>query len=55
MTRRPLVGGALGQALGLRETLILAIGGPLGGPAIGALSPLREVRAMPTTEAAGGT
>ncbi|MGH6964066.1 MAG: MFS transporter [Phenylobacterium sp.] len=50
-----LVGGALGQALGLRETLIIAIGGLLVGPTIGALSPLRHVRAMPTGEEVHGT
>jgi hypothetical protein len=50
-----LVGGALGQALGLRETLILAIGGLLVGPAIGALSPLRDVRVMPAYDEVRGT
>ena len=50
-----LIGGALGQALGLRETLILAIGGLLVGPAIGALSPLRHVRAMPVDDEVRGT
>jgi len=50
-----LIGGALGQALGLRETLILAIGGLLVGPTIGALSPLRHVRAMPTGDQIRGT
>jgi predicted MFS family arabinose efflux permease len=39
--------GALGQAIGLRETLLIAIAGLLVGPLIGALSPLREVKAMP--------
>jgi predicted MFS family arabinose efflux permease len=43
-----LAGGALGEVLGMRETLLLAIGGLLLGPAIGALSPLRKVKAMPT-------
>jgi predicted MFS family arabinose efflux permease len=47
-----LAGGALGQALGLRETLLLAIGGLLLGPAYGALSPLWRVKAMPVTDAA---
>lgn len=42
-----LAGGALGQALGLRQTLLIAIAGLLIGPLIGALSPLRRVRAMP--------
>ncbi|MFI4966438.1 MAG: MFS transporter [Caulobacterales bacterium] len=42
-----LAGGALGQALGLRETLLLAVGGLLLGPAIGGLSPLWQVKAMP--------
>jgi predicted MFS family arabinose efflux permease len=50
-----LVGGALGQALGLRETLILAVGGLLVGPAIGALSPLRHVRVMPADDEVRGT
>ena len=43
-----LAGGLLGQALGLREALILAIGGLLIGPLLGGLSPLRSVRGMPT-------
>ena len=38
---------ALGQALGLRQTLLIAIAGLLIGPLIGALSPLRRVREMP--------
>ena len=42
-----LAGGALGQALGLRQTLLIAIAGLLIGPLIGALSPLRRVREMP--------
>jgi predicted MFS family arabinose efflux permease len=42
-----LAGGALGQSLGLRETLLLAIGGLLIGPLTGMLSPLRRVRQMP--------
>jgi predicted MFS family arabinose efflux permease len=41
-----LIGGALGEALGLRTTLILAVGGLLVGPMIGFLSPLRQVRSM---------
>jgi predicted MFS family arabinose efflux permease len=50
-----LIGGALGQTLGLRETLILAIGGLLIGPTIGALSPLRRVREMPAADGRQGT
>ncbi|HEX4708876.1 MFS transporter [Phenylobacterium sp.] len=42
-----LAGGALAQSLGLRQTLLLAIGGLLLGPLIGALSPLRQVKEMP--------
>ncbi|MDB5426519.1 MAG: hypothetical protein JWR43_494 [Phenylobacterium sp.] len=42
-----LAGGALGQELGLRQTLFLAIAGLLLGPLIGALSPLRQVKEMP--------
>jgi predicted MFS family arabinose efflux permease len=42
-----LTGGALGQAFGLRETLLFAIGGLLIGPVAGLLSPLRAVREMP--------
>ena len=39
-----LIGGALGQALGLREALLIAIAGLMIGPALGALSPLRAVK-----------
>jgi MFS family permease len=42
-----LAGGALGEVLGLRETLLLAIGGLLIGPLIGGLSPLWAVKEMP--------
>ncbi|MDB5464253.1 MAG: hypothetical protein JWP23_2642 [Phenylobacterium sp.] len=42
-----LAGGVLGQELGLRQTLFLAIAGLLLGPLIGALSPLRQVKEMP--------
>ena len=42
-----LAGGALGQMLGLRETLLLAIAGLMIGPLLGFLSPLRRVREMP--------
>ena len=42
-----LAGGMLGQALGLRTTLLLAIAGLMIGPLMGALSPLRAVKAMP--------
>jgi MFS family permease len=42
-----LAGGALGQALGLRETLLLAIAGLMFGPLYGGLSPLWKVKAMP--------
>jgi len=42
-----LVGGPLGQAFGLRETLLAAIGGLMFGPLFGALSPLWRVRQMP--------
>jgi Transmembrane secretion effector len=42
-----LAGGALGQALGLRQTLFLAVAGLLLGPLFGALSPLRQVKEMP--------
>ena len=42
-------GGVLGQAFGLRETLLFAIGGLLIGPVAGLLSPLRSVREMPVT------
>jgi hypothetical protein len=47
-----LAGGALGQALGLRETLLIAIAGLLIGPLLGALSPLRGVREMPDGQTA---
>jgi MFS family permease len=47
-----LIGGALGGVLGLRQTLLLAIGGLLIGPLIGALSPLRSVKQMPIVEEA---
>jgi MFS family permease len=43
-----LAGGVLGQSLGLRHTLLLAIGGLLLGPLIGAVSPLWRVKAMPS-------
>lgn len=42
--------GAMGQALGLRQTLLLAIGGLLLGPLLGALSPLWRVGEMPLGE-----
>ena len=42
-----LAGGVLGQTLGLRETLLLAIAGLMLGPLYGGLSPLWKVRAMP--------
>lgn len=45
-----LVGGGLGQALGLREALLIAIAGLMIGPVAGALSPLRVVKTMPTIE-----
>ena len=45
-----LVGGGLGQALGLRQALLIAIAGLLLGPLLGALSPLRKVKAMPDGE-----
>jgi len=47
-----LIGGALGGVLGLRQTLLLAIGGLLVGPLIGAFSPLRSVRQIPIAEEA---
>lgn len=50
-----LIGGTLGQTLGLRETLFLAIGGLLIGPTIGALSPLWRVREMPAGDGEQGT
>jgi hypothetical protein len=43
-----LIGGALGQTLGLREALLIAIAGLMIGPALGALSPLRAVKQMPS-------
>ena len=43
-----LVGGALAEGLGVRQTLLLAIAGLMIGPLIGALSPLAKVREMPT-------
>jgi MFS family permease len=42
-----LAGGALGQVLGMREALLLAIGGLLIGPAYGALSPLWRLKTLP--------
>jgi MFS family permease len=42
-----LVGGALGQAFGMRETLLMAIAGLLIGPIAGMFSPLRAVKEMP--------
>jgi len=42
-----LAGGALGQAFGLRQSLLAAIAGLMIGPLIGALSPLGRVREMP--------
>jgi predicted MFS family arabinose efflux permease len=43
-----LAGGGLGEVLGLRETLLLAIAGLLIGPAYGLAAPaLRRVREMP--------
>jgi predicted MFS family arabinose efflux permease len=42
-----LLGGALGQAFGLRQVLLVAIAGLLIGPVYGALSPLGRVNAMP--------
>jgi MFS family permease len=42
-----LAGGLFGQALGLREALLIAIAGLMIGPAMGLLSPLRAVREMP--------
>lgn len=42
-----LAGGLLGQALGLRGALILAVGGLLIGPLLGSVSSLRAVREMP--------
>lgn len=45
-----LAGGVLGQVFGVRETMVLAIGGLLIGPALGLASPLRAVRDMPDGE-----
>jgi len=42
-----LAGGALGQVLGMRVTLLLAVAGLMIGPLVGMLSPLRKVREMP--------
>jgi predicted MFS family arabinose efflux permease len=42
-----LVGGGLGQAVGLREALLIAIAGLMIGPVLGAFSSLRAVREMP--------
>jgi predicted MFS family arabinose efflux permease len=42
-----LAGGVLGQALGLREALLIAIAGLMAGPVLGLLSPLRAVKEMP--------
>jgi hypothetical protein len=42
-----LAGGALGQALGVRQTLFLAIGGLLIGPLVSVLTPLWRVGEMP--------
>jgi MFS family permease len=42
-----LAGGVLGQALGVRETLFLAIGGLLLGPLVSAFTPLWRVGDMP--------
>jgi MFS family permease len=46
-----LLGGTLGDVLGLRQALLIAIAGLLIGPVIGAFSPLRRVREMPAGEA----
>jgi len=46
-----LAGGLLGEAFGMRAAMLLAVGGLLVGPVIGALSPLWRVRAMPDEEA----
>lgn len=43
-----LAGGVLGQWLGMRQTLLLAIAGLLLGPLFGAFSRLRSVKEMPT-------
>jgi Transmembrane secretion effector len=42
-----LAGGVLGQALGVRQTLFLAIGGLLIGPLVSVLTPLWRVGEMP--------
>ena len=42
-----LVGGVLGQAIGLREALLIAVAGLMVGPVAGAVSPLRAVKEMP--------
>jgi MFS family permease len=42
-----LAGGMLGQAFGLRQTLLAAIAGLMIGPLIGGLSPLWRVKEMP--------
>ncbi|MGZ3403013.1 MAG: MFS transporter [Phenylobacterium sp.] len=42
-----LVGGVLGQAIGLRQALLIAIAGLLIGPLLGSVSPLRAVKDMP--------
>ncbi len=43
-----LVGGVLGGVVGMRQALLIAIGGLMIGPVWGLLSPLRRVREMPT-------
>jgi predicted MFS family arabinose efflux permease len=45
-----LAGGVLGQVVGLRQTLAVAIAGLLIGPVYGLLSPLGRVRDMPLGE-----
>lgn len=42
-----LVGGALGQVLGVREALFVAVAGMAFAPLIGLFSPLRRVREIP--------
>ena len=42
-----LAGGVLGQVFGVRETLFIAIGGLLIGPAVGAFTILRHARTIP--------
>ena len=42
-----LAGGVLGQALGVRQTLFLAIGGLLLGPLVSVFTPLWRVGEMP--------